>query len=239
MLFLKQKKSQASYDSMANAPKQETPLEKPVLISNSLPKTETNPNSFFENITLNKPGSKPNGFTVEFAKEKPQFGTGKGTLQAKKIANFDIGNLTLEESESKPTKSTPSFNMTDTQIATSPGLPNKNSNSSVKEVVHKTGNTASGYKDRDTEESFKKFENAKSISSEAFHGPDKSQDSMDYKKFNGATAISSAQVFGYEEEDNLSGSGENFKDMFTKVGGKLKEKAGNLLSKLKNDWEST
>jgi len=55
------------------------------LSNNTIPKKETNPNSFFENITMNKPSTKPNGgFSVEFAKEKPTFGTGKGSLQAKK-----------------------------------------------------------------------------------------------------------------------------------------------------------
>lgn len=198
----------------------------------TIPKTEINSNSFFDTVVINKPVTKPNGFSVEFSKDKPQFGTNKNALQAKKIANFDLGALTLEESDGKPTKS---FNMTETSISTTPSISNE---SSVKEVVHKTGN--SSYKDSDVEASLKKFENAKSISSDAFYGNDKkNQETMDYKRFNGQNSISSAQVFGYEEDDNNgSNTGDQIKDAVYKYGGKLKEKAGNFISKFKNDWDS-
>jgi len=199
-----------------------------------VPKIESN--SFFENITITKPVAKT-AFTVEFSKEKPQFGTGKGSLQAKKIANFDLGNLTLEESDAKSLKPNNAFSMNDTPIVTSPSIPNSTDNG-VKEVLHKTG-ASSTFKDKDAEDNLKKFSNAKSISSAQFYGTDNKEDHLDHKRFNGATSISSAQVFGYEEEEpTTSNTGEQVKEMFSKFGGKIKEKAGNLMSKLKNDWES-
>jgi len=215
----------------------EKPISNQIIVPSAKP--EANPNAFFENITINKPVAKT-GFTVEFSKEsKPQFTNGKGSLQAKKIANFDLGNLTLEEMDGKVTKTSNAFSMNDTPISTSPSIPS-NSDHSVKEIYHKTGSGT--VKDAEVEDKMKKYSNAKSISSAQFYGTDtnKDQQGMDYKRFNGATAISSAQVFGYEEEEpsNQSNTGEQIKDMFSKVGGKLKEKAGNLLTKLKNDWES-
>jgi len=45
-------------------------------------------------------------------------------------------------------------------------------------------------------------------------------------------------VFGYEEEPAQSNTGEQIKDMIRNYGGKLKDKAGSLITKLKNDWES-
>lgn len=208
-----------------------------LLNNNTLPKTDVNANSFFENITITKPPTKANAFTVEFSKEKPQFGTGKGSLQAKKIANFDMGNLTLEESDGKQGKTNNAFSMADTPLVTSPTIPHS-SNSTVKEVLHKTGTNAP-ITDKEADDKMKKYSNAKSISSAQFYGTDSNQEILDHKRFNGANAISSAQVFGYEEEEtSSSNTGEQLKDMFSKVGGKLKEKAGNLLSKFKNDWET-
>jgi ADP-ribosylation factor GTPase-activating protein 2/3 len=204
-------------------------------LSSTIPKVETNPNSFFDNVVITKPTAKPNGFTVEFSKDKPQFGANKNALQAKKIANFDLGALTLEESDSKPAKSTSTFNMADTSISTTSSV--SSNDNIVKEVMHKTGST--NYTTPEAQGNLKKFENAKSISSEAFYGTDKrNQESLDYKRFNGQNAISSAQVFGYEEEDNGSNTGDKLRDMFSTYGGKLKEKAGTLITKFKNDWDS-
>ena len=70
----------------------------------------------------------------------------------------------------------------------------------VKEVTHKTGYNNNGYKDKDLEDKMKKFENAKSISSDMFNENKKEEENLNVKKFNGANSISSAQVFGYEEE---------------------------------------
>jgi len=212
-------------------------LNNPLLLPGSLPKADVNTNAFFENITITKPVTKT-AFTVEFSKDKPQFPTGKNTLQAKKIANFDIGNLTLEESDGKPVKASNAFSMTDAPIVTSPTISSAAESNGVKEVLHKTGAT-SAFKDKEADDKMKKYSNAKSISSAQFYGTDSKDELLDHKRFNGATSISSAQVFGYEEEEpTSSNTGDQLKEMFSKVGGKLKEKAGNLMSKLKNDWES-
>ena len=130
-----------------------------------------------------------------------------------------------------------------------------NTDKILKEVIHNTGSN-NVYKDKDLENKMKKFENAKSISSDMFNESIKKDvENLNIKKFNGANAISSAQVFGYEEEEPTSNSifiicfkksiiiifftaGENLKELFSKVGGKLKQKAGNLITKFKNDWET-
>jgi len=231
--------TQASTDTKTVAPKPEARELSAQIIA---PKAEANPNSFFENITITKPAETKSSFTVQFNKEKPQFPTGKNTLQAKKIANFDIGNLTLEESDGKPVKVNNAFSMNDSPlVAANTTVTSSTNGNGVKEITHKSSSTSSSYKDADAEQNFKKFSNAKSISSSQFYGTDeKDQNQLDHKRFNGATAISSAQVFGYEEEEPTStnNTGEQIKEMFTKVGGKLKEKAGTLMSKFKNDWDT-
>jgi hypothetical protein len=139
----------------------------------------------------------------------------------------------LEESDGKPTKSSSTFNMAETSFSTSPSI--SSNDNVVKEIIHKTG--TNNYRDADAEPNLKKYENAKSISSESFYGNDKkNQETVDYKRFGNSNAISSAQVFGHEEEDyGGSNTGEQLKEMFSKYGGKLKEKAGNLINKFKND----
>jgi hypothetical protein len=233
--------TQASTDNKIVAPKAEPRELSTQMITP--PKAEANPNSFFENITITKPAESKSSFTVQFNKDKPQFPTGKNTLQAKKIANFDISNLTLEESDGKPVKVNNAFSMNDSPLVNaSSSISSTTNGNGVKEITHKNNSTtSSSYKDADAEQNFKKFSNAKSISSSQFYGTDeKDQNQLDHKRFTGATAISSAQVFGYEEDEPVSNNntGEQIKDMFTKVGGKLKEKAGTLLNKFKNDWES-
>ena len=84
-----------------------------------------------------------------------------------------------------------------------------NAEYTVKEVTHKTSYNSNGYKDKDLEDKMKKFENAKSISSDMFYETDKKQDDLNIRKFNDANAISSAQVFGYEEEEESNTNGSD------------------------------
>jgi len=118
---------------------------------------------FANNITINNTNqSKPKGFTVEFNKSKPGFTAPKKGLAAKKIDNFDLDSLTLEEDiKSKPTST---FGMTDSSFGM--GSNNAGAQTQVKEV--KTSYSSSTTTDASVEEKLKKFSNAKAISSDAF-----------------------------------------------------------------------
>jgi ADP-ribosylation factor GTPase-activating protein 2/3 len=188
--------------------------------------------STFNNITVNPVQTKAKGFTVGFSKNKPTFSAQKKGLAAKKIDNFDLDSLTLEEDAK--TQPTNTFGMTDSSFGVSSTTDN-----SVKEVQSKT-NYTSYSKEPSHEEKLKKFSDAKAISSEAFR--DKSElPKADVQRFSGATAISSSQYFGEKEETNDNGRNyyetvENVKDFVGTIGGKLKEKAGGLFETVKTKW---
>jgi ADP-ribosylation factor GTPase-activating protein 2/3 len=185
---------------------------------------------FANNVIINPSQVKAKGFSVEFSSNKPAFSAQKKGLAAKKIDNFDLDSLTLEEdSKSKPTTS---FGMTDSSF----GL--TNNDNGVKEVSSKTSYTTYS-NEPNNDEKLKKFTGAKAISSESFK--DKSDyQPADVKRFSGASSISSNQYFGYKEEDNSQKNyGEtvdNVKEFVTQIGGKLKEKAGGFLDKVKTQW---
>jgi len=185
---------------------------------------------FANNVIINPNQVKAKGFSVEFSSNKPTFSSQKKGLAAKKIDNFDLDSLTLEEdSKSKPTTS---FGMTDSSF----GL--TNNDNGVKEVSSKTSYTSYSNDSKD-DEKLKKFSGAKAISSDSFKEKSDYQPA-DVKRFSGASSISSNQYFGYKEEDN---SGRNYgetvdnvKEFVTQIGGKLKEKAGGLFDKVKTQW---
>jgi len=195
-------------------------------------KTSNDP--FANNVVINPNQVKAKGFNVEFTSNKPAFSSQKKGLAAKKIDNFDLDSLTLEEdSKSKPTST---FGMTDSSFGLSG---NSNSNTGgVKEVQSKT-NYTSYSNDSANDEKLKKFSGSKAISSESFR--DKSDmPAADVQRFSGASSISSSQYFGIKEDEsggrNYYDTVENVKDFMTQIGGKVKEKAGGLIDKVKTQW---
>jgi len=186
---------------------------------------------FANNIVLNKDQVKTKGFAVEFTKNKPTFGANKGRLAAKKIDNVDLDALTLNEDSSDILKN--KFDMTESSFGTT------SNQNTVKEVVSK-GN--SPYMPESSEDKLKKFQGAKAISSDSFKTETSTFGASNVKKFAGASAISSAQYFGEKEEEHEEGidyyqAAENVKDFISKVGGKLKQKAGSIANKMKEDWQ--
>jgi ADP-ribosylation factor GTPase-activating protein 2/3 len=186
---------------------------------------------FANNIVLNKEGTKTKGFTVEFNKNKGGGSANKGRLAAKKIDNVDLDALSLnEDGVSNLAKNR--FDMADSPFTV-------NTSNNVKEVVSK-GNSPY-LNDESAEEKFKKFSGAKAISSDSFKTESKFEPS-NARKFAGAQAISSKQYFGEKEEPEQNGAdyyqtAENVKDFLSHYGGKLKDKAENLVSKLKTEWQ--
>lgn len=192
-----------------------------------LEKKSSNP---FENNIVIDQNQKPKNFSVEFTKKTVTTNQKKG-LAAKKIDDFDLDSLSLEEDSRTIKQNT--IGMTDSNFKIG------GSDNTVKEISAKT-NYSSYSTDVDTEQKLKQFSNAKAISSESF------KDKSDYQatnmqKFNGASAISSAQYFGEKEEENggadYSETIENVKDFVTQMSGKLKERAGSLFDKVKTQWQ--
>lgn len=107
-----------------------------------------------------------------FNYSKPTFTTApKKGLAAKKIDNFDLDSLTLEENTDLNVKTnfmaTNGTKKEDPGFGTFGGSENGNGNS-VKEVSSKTGYTTTAPSTQDEAETLKKFSNAKAISSDAF-----------------------------------------------------------------------
>ena len=189
---------------------------------------------FANNIVINKAETKTKGFTVEFNKNKPAFGSNKGRLAAKKIDNVDLDALTLnEDGGSNVTVNKNTFDMTDNSL-------NINTKTNVKEVVSK-GNSPY-LTEGSAEEKFKKYSNAKAISSDAFNNENKyidlfvgknlipfsrSWEPSKVRQFAGSKAISSAQYFGEREEESQQGgvdyyqAAENVKDFLSHYGNKV------------------
>lgn len=239
-------------------------------------KPEEKPNTFFEapanNATLTKSVSEPEkvepvptidknstkakNFSVEFASKGGN--TGKKGIQAKKITNFDLEGLSMEENETKAEKketgmssqfslgATAEENTATTTTNSNPwGEPKSNSYSGYGSNSNETKES-----NENAQEKFQKFSNAKSISSDAFYGKKDDEPSFNTNKFSGQRAISSNQVFGREEEDD-SAQGSNatvdklkagasfLGEKAVDWGGKLKEKAGGWMSKFKtSEWAS-
>jgi len=187
---------------------------------------------FANNVVIANPNQTKT--KVEFSSNKPTFTSKKG-LAAKKIDNFDLDSLTLEE-DSK-IKSTSTYGMTDSNFGLSG---NSTNNGGVKEVSSKTNYTSYSNDNTANDEKLKKFSGSKAISSESFK--DKSDmPAADVQRFSGASSISSSQYFGTKEEDNNSGRNyydtvEGVKDFMTQISGKVKEKAGGLIDKVKTQW---
>jgi ADP-ribosylation factor GTPase-activating protein 2/3 len=207
--------------------------------SNSLQEDEKQPetikktsNPFENNIVIDSTQSKPKNFSVEFTKKSASTNGAKKGLAAKKIDDFDLESLSLEEDSKINKNQSSGFNMTDNQFSTS------NSDSGVREISSKT-NYTSYTNDANNSEKLKQMNNAKAISSESFKDKSEYQPS-NIQKFTGASSISSAQYFGEKEEDpgkDYTETVENVKEFVTQIGGKLKEKAGSLFDKVKTQWQ--
>jgi len=193
---------------------------------------ETAEDDLFGNIVLGKTQTKAKGFAVEFNKNKTNPSTVKGRIAAKKIDNIDLSALTLNDDGVSIPKD--NFDMTESAFG-------MKSQSPVKEVYSK-GNSPY-ISEQSNDEKLKKFHTAKAISSDSFKTETREYEASNVRKFAGASAISSAQYFGEKEEpaDNQIDyyqAAENVKSFMSAVGGKLKEKAGGFVSKIKNEWQS-
>lgn len=226
-------------------------------------KQTTNPTTTEPEVVqpvIDKNSTKAKNFSVEFTSKG---GTGgKKGVQAKKITNFDLDSLSLEESADQSVKKSDGMagmGSFGSEMSGGGSTNNNNNNNTATETKSTSysgygGTSYSGYGStnnnsaEDDQEKFKKFGNAKSISSDAFYGNKEDQPSFNAKQFSGQKAISSAQVFGYEEEeappsnatvDRLKSVASNIGEKAADWGGILKEKAGGWMSKFKaSDWSS-
>jgi len=206
---------------------------------------------------LIKTQQKRRNFSVEFTSKGGN--TGKKGVQAKKITNFDLEGLSLEESDTKTEKKDTgmgAFNLGDgaktndtttsntTTTTSSNGFEAKSTGYASYGSNLNNGNDAS----EDYQEKIKKFGNAKSISSDAFYGTKTEEPAFNASKYFNSRSISSAQVFGTEEEeapssnatvDKLKSVASNIGEKAFDWGGKLKEKAGSWVTKFKgSEWSS-
>jgi ADP-ribosylation factor GTPase-activating protein 2/3 len=234
---------------------QEQPQEKPDAFFESPVDTkqtakQEEPENSSPTPVIDKNSTKAKNFSVEFTSKGGH--TGKKGVQAKKISNFDLDSLSLEESDDKANKKSDGMN------EMGGGFGSKsNDNPTTTTTTTSTWESKNSYSDygtnsnsnsnEDYQEKFQKFGNAKSISSDAFNGRKENEPQFNAKQFTGQKAISSNQVFGREEEDDvqssngtvdkLKGIASNLGEKAADWGGKFKEKAGGWMSKFKgSDW---
>jgi len=255
---------------MAAASGQKTDTTTNAVVNQAQSKPEENKNSFFETPTttdakltksvsepentttapvIDKNSTKAKNFSVEFTSKGGN--TGKKGIQAKKITNFDLEGLSLEESDEKGAEKKSDgmgeFNMGFGAKTNESTSTTSNSYETKSTSYSGYGSTSNGKSStEDAQEKFQKFGNAKSISSDAFNGTKNEDSSFNANKYSGQRAISSAQVFGYEEDepqnsnatvDKLKNVASNLGEKAVDWGGKLKEKAGSWMNKFKSsEW---
>jgi ADP-ribosylation factor GTPase-activating protein 2/3 len=230
----------------------EKSAEPVVLNSSSETKAEINP---FNNVVIDKQQTKTKGFTVEFTKGNKNTNANKNRIAAKKIDNIDLDSLTLQEEDTKTSsKSMISIDNTESSMGVKHEPSTKEEELPQIKTVKSTPTVNNDVSD---EETLKKFKGAKSISSSAFRNnqPENQDPNVNSKRFANATAISSDQYFGGENQkesridysqtvDNAKEFFSNVGEKFTNVGGKLKDKAGaigtvfsDMNSKLISKWQ--
>lgn len=142
-----------------------------------LTKTTSEPETVVAPV-IDKTATKAKNFSVEFTSKGGN--NAKKGVQAKKITNFDLDSLSLEESgnnnEKKETGMMSEFSLgfgantsesTTTTTSTSNGYEAKTTSYSG------YGSNSNGKSEEDVQEKIKKFSNAKAISSDAFYGKNK------------------------------------------------------------------
>jgi ADP-ribosylation factor GTPase-activating protein 2/3 len=219
-----------------------------------LTKSTSEPEKIEPVPTIDKNSTKAKNFSVEFSSKGGN--TGKKGIQAKKITNFDLEGLSMEESgtgtEKKETGMT-EFSLgasTKENDTTTTTTSTTNSNGWEPKSTSYSGYGSNSNQENgsneDVQEKLQKFGNAKSISSDAFYGKKDDEPAFNTSKFTSSRAISSNQVFGREEEEaqNSNATVEKLKAGASYLGekafdwgGKLKEKAGGWMSKFKtSEW---
>jgi len=253
-------KNGTANNAVANKP-QEKPEEKPNTFFETpaadpkLAKATSEPENTSSQLVIDKNSTKAKNFSVEFSSKGGN--TGKKGIQAKKITNFDLEGLSLEESDTKSNEKKEN-GMTEFGLGFGAKANDNNSTTNNSSTYEIKSTSYSGYgtnsyqgndSNEDAQEKIKKFSNAKSISSDAFYGKKDEEASFNVNKFSGSRAFSSAQVFGREEEeetqssnatvDKLKAVASNLGEKAVDWGGKLKEKAGGWMNKFKaSEWAS-